>query len=115
MQGHRPGKLTDLGITQAKMTGKRLRKINFDAIYCSDLFRTKETLDAIMSGFKSKDDIPIEYTSSIREKGGGILEGLPLDVFKENAQKSNLGVRKYKPEGGESWEDVHSRASNFID
>ena len=43
LQGHMPGKLTPLGIEQAKKLASRLKDENIDAIYSSDLARTTDT------------------------------------------------------------------------
>ena len=43
----------------------------------------------------------------VREKCGGVYEGQPLTVFRELASQSKVGLRKFKPDGGECWEDVH--------
>lgn len=43
LAGHQSGKLTEQGIKQAKLTGKRLKVEKFDYVYVSDLGRTKDT------------------------------------------------------------------------
>ena len=115
LAGHQPGKLSQLGISQAAKVGKRLAKIKFTEIYCSDLGRAKETLETMSLPFTKDDEPPITYSSLLREKGAGALEGQPLGVWKDSADKAGLGIRKYKPEGGESWEDVYSRGEAFLD
>lgn len=115
LAGHQPGKLSDLGIAQAIKTGKRLAKENFAEIYCSDLGRAKETLDNILLSFPNKDKLNIIYSDLLREKGAGALEGKSLGVWKENADKTGLSIRKYKAENGESWEDVYIRGEKFVD
>ncbi len=45
----------------------------------------------------------------LREKGAGVLEGLPIGTPSTMAQKQGIPAREFKPEGGESWLDVNSR------
>ncbi|EGR28759.1 hypothetical protein IMG5_169560 [Ichthyophthirius multifiliis] len=47
LAGHTPGKLTELGIKQAMITGEFLKNEKFDYSYVSDLGRTKETYETI--------------------------------------------------------------------
>jgi len=115
LQGQQPGKLSELGIAQAKQTGVELSKQKFSEIYCSDLGRTKETLKHILESFPDENSIKTNYCPLIREKGFGILEGLPREVYQGIVKKSGIHIRDYKPEGGESWHDVHRRAIEFLD
>jgi broad specificity phosphatase PhoE len=57
----------------------------------------------------------VVYTSLLREKCGGVLENGPLDRFKQLAKEANMDIRKFKPENGESWEDVMDRCKLFIE
>ena len=50
----------------------------------------------------------------LREKGAGILEGKPLGTPSTLAKKAGVSAREFKPEGGESWLDVHMRVKDFI-
>ena len=52
----------------------------------------------------------MRFDARLREKGGGVLEGSPLNTFKQQAQKAGIELRQYKPEAGESWHDVMTRA-----
>ena len=54
LAGHLPGKLTDLGIKQADLTGKFLKNEAFDFAYVSDLGRTRETFDTISKQMNTK-------------------------------------------------------------
>ena len=67
--GHIDISLSDYGKNQAKEIAFQLKDIKFDTIYCSDLKRTKETLDAFTFDIK-----PI-FTEKLREKSWGIDEG----------------------------------------
>lgn len=115
LQGQQPGKLSEEGIQQAKLTGKKLAQEKFSDIYCSDLGRAKETLEHILESFHDRDNIRVNYSPLIREKGFGILEGLPREKYQKIIQTSGISLRDYKPEGGESWKEVTERAEKFLD
>lgn len=114
IQGQQPGKLSELGIAQAKLTGRALAKEKFHHAYVSDLGRTRETYEAMSSFFVSKKENSVTFTSLIREKSGGVLEGLPLSEWGKRAKESGLSIREYKAEEGESWQVVMQRAEDFL-
>lgn len=43
-----------------------------------------------------------------------MLEGSPLGTADKEAKKRGVGIREYRPEGGESWLDVQARARDFL-
>jgi len=61
--------LSKKGKSDAKELAKKLQDVEFDRIYCSDLLRAKETLEAF--------DYRVEpiYTEELREKSWGRHEG----------------------------------------
>jgi len=115
LAGHLPGKLSQLGVSQAVKTGKRLAQENWTEIYCSDLGRAKETLENILLPCPDKYTDKIHFTELLREKGAGVLQGQALGIWKANATKAGMSIRQYKAEKGESWEDVYMRADKFIE
>lgn len=112
--GQQPGYLSELGIKQATITGIYLKDQSFDAVYCSDLNRTRHTFELIASSIASMAKTPIFFESLLREKCGGILEGKSLELPKKFAAEQGIPIREFKAEGGESWIDVHNRAKKFI-
>jgi broad specificity phosphatase PhoE len=69
--------LTSQGRQQAKELAKRLQKINFDQIVCSNFVRTKQTAQEIVD-ITSK---PIEYSSLFCEiKRPKEIENLPINA-----------------------------------
>ena len=115
-QGHLDGKLTEVGVAQAKILGQRLAATRFDRCYVSDLGRTRETFEAIASQWKTfdRENASVVYSSLMREKAGGVAEGGPLSVIHEAQKKSGLPARDFKPQKGESWKDVYQRASQMM-
>jgi broad specificity phosphatase PhoE len=72
--GHIDISLSQEGRLQSQALGKRLADEPFDAIFCSDLLRAKETLQAMWQS--SFDAIEPIYTSTLREKSWGRHEGM---------------------------------------
>ena len=67
--GHLDVELSENGKLQAKAMGKRLANVDFDAIYCSDLLRARQTLAEF------KREIKPIFTKRLREKSWGRHEG----------------------------------------
>jgi len=79
--GHIDIALSKNGKKQAKELAKKLQHINFDKIYCSDLLRAKETLEAF------NYDQGIIYTDKLREKSWGKHEGKSFDEIQAEGIK----------------------------
>ncbi|MDP1729093.1 MAG: histidine phosphatase family protein [archaeon] len=72
LQGHLPGKLTDLGMDQARKLALRFKNEKIDAIYSSDLARASDTAKEIA---KYHPDIPLYFVEELREKNQGSITG----------------------------------------
>ncbi|MBR5890656.1 MAG: histidine phosphatase family protein [Bacteroidaceae bacterium] len=70
-QGHAPGHLSDKGKEQAALLGITLKDMTFDAMFCSDLQRCKDTA-AIALGERVAD---LNYTHMLRERDMGNFSG----------------------------------------
>jgi broad specificity phosphatase PhoE len=86
MDGHFNTPLTEKGLEQAVSLAKALHGIKFDALYCSDLIRTRQTAETLNQQF----NLPIISLPLLRERFGGSVEGKPfkefLDSYKENVE-----------------------------
>ena len=71
--GHIDISLSKLGNEQAKTLAKKFQNKSFDAVFCSDLKRAKETLQTF-TNIKE-----IIYTPKLREKSWGKHEGLKFE------------------------------------
>ena len=114
-QGHGDSALTEIGRSQASALGRRMGKIRFDELICSDLGRAQETASIIA-----------DYTGHLlvmdrrlRERNYGVLEGLTVheiearhpDVF----QKLKSNGPDYIIPKGESHRQQYRRNVEFID
>ena len=104
--GHIDIPLSKNGIKDAQKLAKKLKNENFDRIYCSDLLRARETLDAI--GYKTE---PV-YSEKLREKSWGRHEGKSFDeIQKEGIEYLNFEQWISSLDG----EDIQSYKKRVVD
>lgn len=72
-QGHTDGRLTKRGWDQVKALEGRFASIHVDAVYASDLYRTRATASAV---YRPKG-LPVHLDASLREAHLGHWEGQP--------------------------------------
>lgn len=101
-QGQQHGKLSKLGIRQAKLLAVGLKDEPIDVIYSSDLQRTIDTANKILN-FHSQ--LQLQLDPLLRERSLSLWEGKP---FPKNWKW------EYLPEGAETNEDMLKRAKDFI-
>ena len=107
--------LTSLGKQQAKTLAENLHDISFRAMFCSPVFRARETAEILSSSL----NVPYQVTEALREYDCGILEEqsdeeswrLHRDYFESWVLHHK---HENKPEGGESFLDIQKRFVPFI-
>jgi broad specificity phosphatase PhoE len=105
------GTLSKKGHEQAKKVGERLKKEEFDIIYCSDAKRTRETVEKI---HKHHPSIKVVFTKALREQNVGVFAGKPYAAMVE-AKKAHKGSQEhFKVPGGESCVETQKRAIKFL-
>ncbi len=77
LQGHADSPLTRLGETQAHTLKKELKAIHFDAIFSSDMLRTKRTAEIIAL----ERNLAIKTSRLLRERSFGQYEGKAYTIF----------------------------------
>lgn len=107
--------LSDKGILDAKKLGERLVKenIKIDAIFCSSLYRTLQTMDQIFKGGFKIDPKKVFITDLIREINRLEFEGQPSAEYYAVRDTSGSNPDDFKCKGGESENDVKTRAVEF--
>jgi broad specificity phosphatase PhoE len=116
IQGQMEGELTAIGIKQAQLTGKALKKVEFLEAYVSNLARTEDTFQEIIAeNIAPPDKSLIHHEPLLREKHGGSLHGKPLKTFEKMAKEANKPIRDFAPAEGESWNDVFARSTKFFE
>ena len=107
--GHIDISLSDKGYIQAKELAEKLKDENYDAVYCSDLLRAKESLKY----FKNLNNTV--YTDQLREKSWGDDEGKTYDqICKEKSITYESFEQLVNELGGESTKDFTSRVDQFF-
>jgi broad specificity phosphatase PhoE len=102
--GHYDFALTRAGKEQAEAIARRLADERFDAIYVSDLTRTRQTAEPIIA---THPEVPVTYDARLREKHLGIHEG---------RRQEDVDVDKWgDPEGGERQEALRERIIALLD
>lgn len=79
LQGHEDAPLTARGIQQAKNRANDLSRIEFDAIFASDLGRTMATAKIL----KAERELTVIATKLMRERAFGRFEGMKYQEFGE--------------------------------
>lgn len=102
-QGQTQGKLTDLGVEQARKLGLRFKNLHFDAVYSSDLKRAVDTAKEIIRFHKG---LELNLDERIRERSYGPFEGQPY----LSREKRNGPL-----EGVETDEQLIGRVKDFLD
>lgn len=82
VQGQSNSPLTQAGIKQAKETGKKLKNIQFAAIFSSDLIRAERTAQIIAVDHQ----LAVKTNALLREKSFGKFEGIKILELKEKLQ-----------------------------
>lgn len=113
-QGHQDSPLTKTGKRQANALGRRMREINFDDLYTSDLGRARHTAE-IIAGFSGHG---IRLDARLRERNYGVLEGLTEKETNARFPEVLSRFRSYDPEyiipHGESHRRHYERNIDFI-
>ncbi|MEF8807801.1 histidine phosphatase family protein [Natronomonas sp.] len=118
MQGWAPTVLNETGREQARAAGEWLvDEYTFDAVYASDLDRTRETADLILDAFEA--DFDVTHEPHWRERDIGVYQGFEYGEVLERFPKFSLGEAAYEasmavPEGGESLRDVADRVTQRL-
>jgi phosphoserine phosphatase len=108
--------LTEEGRLQARQLALRLaREFRPAVLLSSRLLRARETREIIARSL----DIKTEVIAGIHERDFGCLRGHPYERMAEKTSLDSLyepfQASMWKPEGGESQEDVRLRAGSVLD
>jgi 2,3-bisphosphoglycerate-dependent phosphoglycerate mutase len=132
--------LSDKGIKEAQDAAKKLKGINFDIAFTSDLERAHQTLTIVLAQQKrtgifhhkgekkyywpfddhiaDPEEVPIHPHKEINERHYGDLTGLHKDAAREKygEEQVYLWRRSFtvRPPKGESLEDVYKRVVPFF-
>lgn len=103
--GHKDVELSELGVSQAKDLPNKLKDIDFDIIFCSDLKRAVDTANLAFKGKK-----PIIADSRLREVNYGDLNGAKTELVE--AAKTDHIYKSFP--NGESYEQRKEMMKDFL-
>ncbi len=107
--GQHDSPLNAKGKVQAEWWSRKLARISFTHIHCSDLIRTRQTAGIIAP--KGLDTMTCH--SQLNEISLGQWEGIPFSVIqKQHPEQFKLrgnNIASYRPPNGESFEDLATR------
>ncbi len=110
--------LTEKGMREAEQLGEIIRDIHFDAAYTSELKRTQQTCDGILSGKCDQEDLERIIAKPLNERDYGDLTGKnKWEVKDEIGDEAFQGIRRgwdYPVPGGETLKDVYARAIPYF-
>ncbi|MBH41421.1 MAG: hypothetical protein CL685_01775 [Candidatus Magasanikbacteria bacterium] len=108
LQGQRNSPLTKKGVEEAKKLHRITSKEHYDAIYCSDLGRARQTAQYALSVDQYTE---VKFSGYLRERSFGDFDGVLLSELKKNTQDfHNLYHNNtHIPPNGESIEQVKTR------
>lgn len=114
-QGQLDGSLTVLGEAQANAAGRRLAAYVIDALYASDLGRTRRTAQLIAE----HTGHAIRLDARLRERHFGIFQGLTVEemaaMHPQDWEANNRRDPDYAPPGGESVQQLCQRSLACLD
>lgn len=109
--------LNDFGRELARVTAQRWPIVPYDRVYCSPLCRAVETAQLVLEGRPELAQMQIDRR--IIEFGFGDNEGASIDEAGNDPNNTMFNLlhhpESYVPvQGGESFEDLVARASDFL-
>jgi len=111
--------LTEKGRADSTLLGEFLDDIEFDAAYTSDLKRTHQTLDALLAGKKSQQDLQRHPHKSLNERDYGDYTGMNKWEVKEKVGDEEFNnIRRgwsHPIPNGENLQAVHERVAPYFD
>ncbi|MGL4409481.1 histidine phosphatase family protein [Zoogloea sp.] len=110
LQGHLDIPLNEHGLAQAAATARSLGGERFDAAYCSDLTRARQTADAIAQALH----LELVQDARLRERHYGLFQGLTYDEAQTRHPEAYRHFEQRDPEfafpeGGESLKGFAAR------
>ena len=103
--------LSEQGCGEADALALRLQDVKLHKIFCSTLSRAVLTAARIAE----LNPCPVEYIEALGERRFGIYEGQPQQQFQQALRQSGAAAEDFRPEGGESYEDLRLRLEPVLE
>jgi len=106
-----PIKITKQSEKEIRRVARSLKKEEIDYIYCSDIFRAKQTAEIVAQELGLK----IKLDKRLRDLNIGIYQGgNKKDFFRDFPVSDPKKRFDGRPQNGESWKDLKKRIKEFI-
>ena len=107
--------LTETGLDQAQALGRRMAVEALDALHCSDLGRTRQTVAPIMQS----TGLQVNFDSRLRERNYGVFEGKTFSEvaieFPEDYARLRTRDPHFAAGGGESTAQFYDRVTQAFE
>jgi probable phosphoglycerate mutase len=104
--------LTQLGYRQAAEVAERIAaQFRPDVVVASPFLRARETARVIAESLR----LPLQIEPRLYERDVGVLVGKSYDSLASTRGYDRQSPWKWRPEGGESYEDVMARVAPILD
>jgi ribonuclease H / adenosylcobalamin/alpha-ribazole phosphatase len=104
--------LTEFGRQQAHGAARRIAKLfKPERVIASPYLRARHTGEIIASELS----MPLEIQQGLHERSFGYLAGHPYEAVENDPTLKADGLYFWRPEGGESYEDVRRRVGPILD
>jgi probable phosphoglycerate mutase len=104
--------LTQLGYRQAAEVAERIAaQFRPDVVVASPFLRARETARVIAESLR----LPLQVEPRLYERDVGVLVGTSYDSLTSSPGYDRQSPWKWRPEGGESYEDVMARVAPILD
>ena len=105
--------MSEDGEGEIRLLARRVQRVPLDAVYCSDLGRSRRTAELLAEGRA----IPVRVKPELREIDLGAWEGLPRREVAERQpteyEQRGRDIENFRPPGGESFADLKRRVLCF--
>jgi len=104
--------LTDLGREQAAQAARRIARVFHPRLVITSPYaRARETGEIIAAALR----LPVEVEHGLYERHFGYLRGQPYDAVRDDPTFETEKTWLWRPEGGESYEDVRVRVAPILE
>jgi 2,3-bisphosphoglycerate-dependent phosphoglycerate mutase len=104
--------LTELGYRQAQEAAQRIRELFHPRLVITSSYKRASETARIIAGALG---VPLEFEPNLHEREIGAHRGQPYDSFLTEPDYDPRRPWAWKPQGGESYEDVQARVGPILD
>jgi broad specificity phosphatase PhoE len=104
--------LTEMGYRQAQQAAKRIAELFHPQLVVTSSYKRASETARIIAGALA---VPLEFEPNLHEREFGAHRGLAYDSFLTEPDYDPQRPWAWKPQGGESYEDVQARVAPILD